>query len=115
MLGTLQTTSAYNGGMMQSKSIILNLALMFALLFSINAGEVSAQQQSLSNNASNVTAVPSADTSAKAAAAAPSVEDRLKALEQVIEQQQREIQALHELIEKHGTDNANTRAEAVTG
>lgn len=95
---------------MQSKSTVLSLALMLTCFLTV---EARAQQQSSGNNTPNATAAADANGSAKTAAA-PSVEDRLKALEQVIERQQHEIQALHELLEKHGANPANTHAvEAV--
>ncbi len=43
------------------------------------------------------------------AAASPSVEDRLKAMEHVIEQQQREIQTLRDIVEKKSVETANLR------
>lgn len=98
---------------MQSKSTILYLALMFALLFCLATGEASAQRQTSRDDSSNATTAVDANAAAKAATVAPSVEDRLKMLEQVIERQQREIQSLHELIEKQNAGNANARAEAV--
>ncbi|HKP85345.1 MAG TPA: putative porin [Blastocatellia bacterium] len=98
---------------MQSKSTILNLALMLALLFCVNAVDASAQRQPSGDDNSNATATTDANTPAKAAPAAPSVEDRLKTLERIIEQQQREIQALHGLIEKGGAAGASAHAEAV--
>jgi hypothetical protein len=94
---------------MQSRSTVPSLALMLALLFCFVTVEARARQQSLGNNAPNATASADANGSAKAAAAS-SVEDRLKALEQVIERQQHEIQALHQLLEKRGAETANTHA-----
>ena len=96
---------------MQSRSTVLSFALMLALLLCFDTVEARAQQQSSGNNTPNATATADTNGSAKAAPA-PSVEDRLRALEQVIERQQREIQSLHELIEKEkrGSETANTRA-----
>ena len=74
------------------------LALMVAFFISYGVEAASATQQAANNP-------PPADNRAtgdKREGAAPpvAVEDRLKALEQVIERQQREIQTLRELIEK---------------
>ncbi|HKS41131.1 MAG TPA: putative porin [Blastocatellia bacterium] len=95
---------------MQSRSTVLSSALMIALIFCFDAVEARARQQSSGNNPPNATATADT-TSATKAAPAPSVEDRLRALEQVIERQQREIQSLHELIEKEkrGPQTANAR------
>lgn len=91
---------------MQSRPTILNFALTLALLFCLAVVDVRAQQQSPGNNTQNTTATADTNGSDKAAPApssekaAPSVEDRLKALELVIERQQREIQSLHEQMDK---------------
>lgn len=110
-----QTNYFYlSGGKMQSRSLVLSFALMLALILCFDTAQARARQQSPGNTTPNATAT--ADTkdtndSAKTAPA-PSVEDRLRALEQVIERQQREIQSLHEMIdkEKHAAETAKTGA-----
>ena len=76
------------------------LALMVAFFISYGVEVASATQQAANNPA----AADNRATGDKREGTAPpvAVEDRLKALEQVIERQQREIQTLRELIEKRG-------------
>ncbi|HSE97568.1 MAG TPA: hypothetical protein VLD57_04805, partial [Blastocatellia bacterium] len=85
------------------------------------AGNKAAESASAESNAANKTAGVAKD---QPAPAAPSVEDRLRALEQIIERQQREIEALRGLIEKRegvvATERASEAeqvkpAEAATG
>jgi hypothetical protein len=76
------------------------LALMVAFFISYGVEAASATQQAANNPAA---ADNRATGDKREGAASPvAVEDRLKALEQVIERQQREIQTLRELIEKRG-------------
>lgn len=91
---------------------------MLAFLFCFATVETRAQQQSSVGNTQNTTAT--ADDKAASAPSlpapsspAPSVEDRLKALEQVIERQQREIQSLHELIDKDKRSAETAKTVAV--
>jgi hypothetical protein len=84
------------------------LALSFGLLlFSVNAS--AAQQAANSGGSANEPATkrePAAPSDAAASRPAPSVEDRLKALEQVIERQQREIQTLRDMVDEKARDSA---------
>ncbi|HJQ68537.1 MAG TPA: putative porin [Blastocatellia bacterium] len=86
----------------------VRLALMIAFFFSYAMTAASAAQQAVNNSGSNSGNNPApADSRAagdkRDAAPTPvAVEERLKALEQVIERQQREIQTLRELVEKRG-------------
>ncbi|MGA9773017.1 MAG: putative porin [Blastocatellia bacterium] len=94
---------------MQSRSTVLSLVLMLALLFCFDKAEARTQQQSSGNNTTTT------DTSgASKAAPAPSVEDRLRALEQVIERQQNEIRSLHEMIDKEKRNAETAKTDAVS-
>ena len=77
------------------------LALIVAFFISYGVAAASATQQA----ANNPPPAENRATGDKRDGAAPpvTVEDRLKALEQVIERQQREIQTLRELVEKRGS------------
>jgi hypothetical protein len=97
---------------MKIKSAVQSVALILALLVSLNAHTVSARQR----NSDDKSAAPANDTTGRAAKAenpgstkTPTVEDRVRALEQLIDQQQHEIQALRAIIEKRNTDNTNVR------
>lgn len=76
------------------------LALMVAFFIAYGVTAASAKQQAANNSG----AAENRATGEKRDGAAPpvAVEDRLKALEEVIERQQREIRTLRELIEKRG-------------
>ncbi|HEX5732584.1 MAG TPA: putative porin [Blastocatellia bacterium] len=78
------------------------LVLMVAFFISCGVTAASATQQAANNSGNNSPAADNRATGDKREGTAPpvAVEDRLKALEQVIERQQREIQTLRELIEK---------------
>jgi hypothetical protein len=89
----------------------LVLALSIPLM---NAGKAIAMQQPAATKADDdTTAKPAVDqaTAGKlkvTSTSESSIEDRLKAMEQIIERQQREIQALREVVEKGGTKSATT-------
>lgn len=87
------------------------LPIAFLLtLFAVTG--VSAQQNSEAARSSDKESSTAANVPAKKAEAAPSVEDRLRALEQIIERQQREIETLRGLIEKRNdTTVAERRVE----
>ena len=76
------------------------LALMVAFFIVYGVTAASAKQQAANNSG----AAENRATGEKRDGAAPpvAIEDRLKALEEVIERQQREIRTLRELIEKRG-------------
>jgi hypothetical protein len=97
---------------MKIKSAVQGVALILALLVSLNAHTASARQR----NSDDKSAAPASDTTGSAAktetagsAKSPTVEDRVRALEQLIDQQQREIQSLRAIIEKRNVDNIATR------
>jgi len=113
-----------------ANALFLSLLLVLSVL---NTAEAAKKQQAPLNDksdnrsatASAATSSSSADKSANSAtpntsvsnasAPTPGVEDRLKALEQVIERQQQEIKALHALIEKRGEEKEGARpAEAAS-
>src|ERR1044072_594720 len=104
----------------------LCLGLMFLLLLSLGVPRVAARQQAgeIAGNAGGADGDLKAPkpTEGKTAnskreettANSASVEDRLKAMEQIIERQQREIQTLRDMVEKKGADTASVRpADAV--
>lgn len=112
---------------MKSKSAtIWYFALMLTLIFLFNTIEGEARQQTIANNQNIVAADTVAKTDAhktqKASTTArsdvaldepsvPSVEDRLRALEQIVDQQRREIQALREVV---GQRNEKSPAETAS-
>ncbi|HKG21532.1 MAG TPA: putative porin, partial [Blastocatellia bacterium] len=89
-------------GRLQKKMLQYMLALSFGLLLlSVNAS--ARQQATNSGGPASEPATkhePAAPSEAAASKPAPSVEDRLKALEQVIERQQREIQSLRDMVDE---------------
>src|SRR5436853_7724848 len=92
---------------MKLQSAAQRIALIFAMLVSMNAHAASAGQK----NSDEKSTPPTIDANSSAAksesgnnAKAPSVEDRVQALERLIEQQQREIQSLRAVIEKRDAD-----------
>ncbi|MFL6214070.1 MAG: putative porin [Blastocatellia bacterium] len=92
---------------MKLKSAAQRAALIVAMLVSLNAHAASAGQK----NSDEKSTLPTSDANSSAAksesgnnAKAPSVEDRVQALERLIEQQQREIQSLRAVIEKRDAD-----------
>src|SRR5438270_7210686 len=113
----LQNTSAHREDFMKIKSAVQSVALSLALLVALNLS-ASAMQR----NSDDKAAAPGSDENSAAKTAnlgvskTPSVEDRLRALEQLIDQQQREIQTLHAIIEKRNADNTAVQAgERPTG
>ncbi len=96
---------------------ILSLGLMFSFFFVLSASRVQARQQIAAN-----TGVPTAADSNKSArksaddkreekpSTAPGVEERLKVLEDIIVRQQREIEALREIVEKRGAEDTTARS-----
>ena len=97
---------------MKIKSAVQSVALILALLVSLNAHTVSARQR----NSDDKSAAAASDTNGSAAktenpgsSKTSSVEDRVRILEQLIDQQQHEIQALRAIIEKRNADNTNAR------
>ncbi|MEN3331877.1 MAG: hypothetical protein V7641_1242 [Blastocatellia bacterium] len=88
---------------MKIKSAVQRVALILALLVSLNPHTASARQR----NSDDKSAAAASDTNGSAKA--PSVEDRVRALEQLIDQQQREIQSLRAIIEKRDTNNTAAR------
>jgi Putative porin len=97
---------------MKIKAAVQSAALILALLVSLNAPAASARQR----NGDDKSAAPASEVSSGAArtdntgsARPPSVEDRVRALEQLIEQQQREIHALHAIIDQRNPDNTTAR------
>ena len=97
---------------MKIKSAPQGVALILALLVSLNAHTASACQR----NSDDKSAAPASDTTGSAAKAdnsgsakTPSVEDRVRALEQLIDQQQREIQSLRAIIDKRDPNNTAAR------
>ena len=96
---------------MKIRSVVQSAALILALLVSLNARATARQR-----NNDDKSGAPAGEVSGSAArtdssgsAKTPSVEDRVRALEQLIEQQQREIQALHAIIDKRNPDNTAAR------
>ncbi|MBI3651658.1 MAG: putative porin [Acidobacteria bacterium] len=101
---------------MQNLSKIFFCLLVILAFPVMKAGEALAVQQPVTARADaetttkSVAAKPTADNGKAGAPTQPSVEDRLKAMEQIIEHQQREIQALRELVEKGGSNPVATPA-----
>jgi hypothetical protein len=97
---------------MKLKSAAQSVALIILMLVSLNARAVSAAQK----NSDEKSTPPASNTSNSAARSdtnntkAPLVEDRVQALERLIEQQQREIQSLRAIIEKR--DAADSAANS---
>lgn len=92
---------------------IVVFSLLLLMVFSTCLRTASARQQvkEMAKNLDNSTTDPKAarrdtDKSAAPKPSSGSVEDRLKAMEEVIERQQREIQTLREMVEKKNADNA---------
>jgi hypothetical protein len=88
---------------MKPKSAAQSVALILVMLVSLNAHAASPAQK----NSDEKSTPPASDANSSAAksessnnAKAPSVEDRVQALERLIEQQQREIQSLRAIIDK---------------
>jgi hypothetical protein len=117
---------------MRTKAAGTLLTLGIALLFSstpLDAAQQQAPSKELARNVEDTknhpsrveekpaleegTIVKEKNTSKRdeTATASPSVEDRLKAMEQLIERQQREIQSLRDIVEKKG--DAATTAQTV--
>jgi Putative porin len=99
---------------MKMKLAIESLALMLALLAPLS---VSAAARVVAGDDKGIIPASGAGGSpAKAENAsggkAPSVEDRLHALEQLVEQQQREIQSLRAVISQRNPDHIEARADA---
>jgi len=112
---------------------IVSFSLALFMLFSLGLMTASAQQQAkeLAKNLDNSSTDPKAakrdtDKNIETKPSAASVEDRLKAMEDVIERQQREIQTLREMVEKKNAANlpaqpaatltpANAAATVATG
>jgi hypothetical protein len=99
---------------MKLKSAAQAVALIFAMLVSLNAHAARAAQK----NSDEKSTPPASDANSSAVrsdtnnnAKAPSVEDRVQALERLIEQQQREIQSLRAIIDKR--DAAGSTAQPV--
>ena len=92
---------------MKIKSIVLSVALTLALLVSVNG-----QQRDIGDKnavAPGEEPTASAKTDSGGPAKPVSVEDRLRALERIIEEQQREIDALRAAVEKGGSGNSPLR------
>ena len=100
---------------MKIKLTVHSLALLLALLAALSVRAASAAPAS-----DDKSAVPASDTTsaakndASSTAKTPSVEDRVRALEQLIEQQQREIQQLRALVEKHDVESPTARPASMT-
>jgi len=94
-----------------ANSLFISLLLTLSVLNTTQAAAARGALDHTKNNgsANGAAANSGADKSSKEAVPSPGVEDRLKALEQIIEQQQREIQALHDLIEKRDGEKASVR------
>src|SRR5690349_16247428 len=96
---------------MKIRSAAQSVALILVLFIALNPHAASARQR----NSDDKSAAPSSDRAPSASAEnagsakTPSVEDRVRALEQLIDQQQREIQALRGIIEKRNLDNTAPR------
>jgi hypothetical protein len=100
--------SAYKEKKMREtiKSIFLSLMMLCVL----SAAAFGRQQQPANTDTpareasatSNKTSTDDRSAAARSDNASPKLEDRLRALEQIIERQQREIQALREAVEKQG-------------
>jgi hypothetical protein len=91
--------------MRQKFMIKLYLALSLSfLLFHTCAAVASARQQAPPASKSG------GDDRVERSSAAPAVEERLRAMEQIIERQQREIQALREMVTKRHAESADGRA-----
>src|SRR5215468_7604718 len=98
---------------MKIKSVAPCAALVIILLASANLHSASARQRSAEDRASGPTAGES-DVAGRAAAGSgvkpASVEERLSALERIIEEQQREIQALRATIERGSSASSSPAA-----
>jgi Putative porin len=100
-------------------AMILYLCLTAFLFFCMSATDVTAKQQA--REVARDTAAVDNDTKAagdktegdkreEAKPASANVEDRLKAMEQIIERQQREIQSLRQAVEKKDPEMVNARS-----
>lgn len=100
--------------MSNKKTSLVCLVLTFALFFCYGVTAASAKQQAANSSGATDNRTTEHNTSASKSGDKPAlpvtVEDRLKALEQVIERQQREIQVLRELVEKRGAATSSTAA-----
>ena len=95
-----------------ANSLFVSLVLTLSVLNTTHAAarqQVALNHKKNDRSATEAATASGADKSSKETVSSPGVEDRLKALEQVIEQQQREIQALHDLIEKRDAEKASAR------
>jgi Putative porin len=94
---------------MKMKIAVQGMALTLALLVSLDVRAASLPQRNSDDKsaapAANDATTNSAKTEPAGSAKASSVEDRVRALEQLIEQQQREIQALRAIVDKRNADN----------
>ena len=90
---------------MKVKLAVHSLALMLVLLAPLHAFAA------LVTDGDNKDAAP-AKAESPGGSKAPSVEDRLHALEQLVEQQQREIQSLRAIIDQRHPEHTEARAEA---
>lgn len=102
---------------MKIKSAVHSTALLLALLVSLDVHTASARQR----NNDDKPPAPASDPATSAArtepagtAKAPSVEDRVRALEQLIEQQQREIRTLRAIVEKRDAESPDAKAGVAT-
>jgi len=98
---------------MRTKAGILIFSLAL-ILFSRGSVEAAQQQKQAMSIAGNSNVAATSDSTDKAVSSrheetktTPTIEDRLKAMEQIIERQQREIQALRDIVEKKSADAAD--------
>src|ERR1700742_2306623 len=111
----MKTTSAHKENCMKIKSAVQSIALTLALLVSLNVAAL-AQRNSDEKSAApasdttNTAAKTDAKTDTSTAPKPASVEDRLRALEQLVLDQQREIQSLHTIIDKSNAATAQPAA-----
>lgn len=99
---------------MKIRSAVQIVALVIVMLVSLNAQAAGAGQKNDDdrNAAASDTGSSAAKTDNNGSTKTPSVEDRMQTLERLIEQQQREIQALRAIIEKRDADHTTAQPAA---
>ncbi len=95
------------------KRSVINLLSALAVLCWMSAPSLAVQQSpsaSPAGSESGATSNKTSDNKSEAIPSSPSVEDRLRALEQIIERQQREIESLREAVERKGNQTTLARS-----
>ena len=94
---------------MRINSAARSVALLLVMLVSLNTHAASPGQKNGDDKSAASDANGSAPKSDNGSAKTPSVEDRMQTLERLVEQQQREIQALRAVIEKRDANNSSAQ------